>query len=41
MTTEAGDIDLSNAKFVIEKEVEEEKVEVTTEPINELTKKRT
>jgi len=39
MTTEAGDIDLSNAKFVIEKEVEEEKVEVTTEPINELTKK--
>lgn len=35
MTTESGDIDLSNAKYVIEKEVEEEKVEVTTTPVTD------
>jgi len=40
MTTEAGDMDLSNAKYVIEKEVEEvEKVEVTTDPLDEVKTK--
>lgn len=39
MATGVGDVDLSNAKFEIEKEVEEEKVEVTTEPVDAITKK--
>jgi len=38
MTTETGEVDLSNANYVIENEVKEEKFEIGDEPVGDLTK---